>query len=372
MAETLPVMRTGIPVADPRRGVHARRLAIDAAIERVVDSGRFVRGPEHEAFEAELATFLSVDHCAGVASGTNALELALAAVGCTAGDEVVTQANAGGYAAAAARRLGLDVRYADVDPATLGLTAATVEPIVTDATRAVVTTHLYGLMCDVEGIVELCHDRRIALVEDCAQAAGAQRNGRRAGSFGAAAAFSFYPTKNLAALGDGGAVATNDAAVDERVRLLRQYGWERTYHVAVVGGGNSRLDEIQAAVLRVELPGLDERNARRREIVGRYADALRPAAGRLVAREGEEYVAHLAVIEAGDRDRAVAVLERAGISTDVHYPVADHRQPAWAEGYAGVSLPVTEHAVGHVLTVPCFPELTTGEVDRVCEALRGI
>jgi dTDP-4-amino-4,6-dideoxygalactose transaminase len=357
---------TSIRVADPVRAVAAERAAVEEALGRVLDSGRYVHGPEHAAFEAELAAFLGVAHCAGVASGTDALELALAAVGCVPGDEVLTAANAGGYATAAALRIGLLPVYADVDPTTLGLSAATVEPALTDATRAIVATHLYGQMCEIEGVVELCRGRGIAIIEDCAQAAGARLGGRRAGSFGDAATFSFYPTKNLAALGDGGAVVTGDSGVDARVRALRQYGWSEKYRADVAGGWNSRLDELQAAVLRVGLPRLDERNERRREVVSRYAEALPADAGYFVRSDGEDYVAHLAVIVAEDRDRVAAALAAAGIGTDVHYPVADYDQPAWR---TDVQLPVTDHAVAHVLTIPCFPELTDDEVAVVCGVL---
>jgi dTDP-4-amino-4,6-dideoxygalactose transaminase len=332
----------------------------------VLDSGRYIHGPEHAAFEEELAAFLGVAHCAGVASGTDALELALAAVGCAPGDEVLTAANAGGYTTAASRKLGCAVRYADVDPVTLGLSQATVEEALTSATRAVVATHLYGQMCDVEGIVELCREREIAVVEDCAQAAGARRGGQRAGSFGDVAALSFYPTKNLAAIGDGGAVATNDRAIDERVRALRQYGWSKKYSAELPGGWNSRLDELQAAFLRLGLTRLDERNERRRELVGMYADALPAQAGRFVRSDGEDFVAHLAVIVAEDRDTLRAKLDAAGVGTDVHYPVADYDQAAWR---TDVHLPATGHAVAHVVTVPCFPELTDAEVDVICGAL---
>jgi len=338
-------------------------------VGRVVASGRYVHGPEHAAFEAELAAFLGVGACLGVASGTDALQLALAGVRCEPGDEIVTAANAGGYATAAALRMGLVPRYADIDLDTLGLSATTVEAALTPSTRAVVATHLYGLMCDVEAIVELCRGRGIAIVEDCAQAIGARRGGWRAGALGDAAAFSFYPTKNLACLGDGGAVATNNGEVAERVRLLRQYGWDAKYDVALVGGWNSRLDELQAAILRVGLQQLDERNERRRAIVRRYVAALPAAAGRFVARDGGDYVAHLAVILAEDRERLRARLEEAGIATDVHYPVADHEQPPWR---TDIRLPVTEHAVEHVVTVPCFPELTDTEVGRVCEVFGGL
>jgi dTDP-4-amino-4,6-dideoxygalactose transaminase len=264
------------------------------------------------------------------------------------------------------------VLFADVDPSTLNLSASTVEAALATDTRAVVVTHLYGLLADVEGIVALCQDRGIAVVEDCAQAAGARYGERRAGAFGTAAAFSFYPTKNLAALGDGGAVTTNSDVVAERVRRLRQYGWDTKYHVSTDGGRNSRLDELQAAVLRIRLGRLDEWNARRREIVARYTAALACSVGRIVAGLGEGYVGHLAVALVEDRQRVRATLEAAGVGTDVHYPIADHQQPAWREEYAETLLPVTEHVVKHVLTLPCFPELREDEVNRVCEALSGL
>jgi dTDP-4-amino-4,6-dideoxygalactose transaminase len=231
-----------------------------------------------------------------------------------------------------------------------------------------VVTHLYGNVADVEPIRRLCDERGVLLVEDCAQAIGARRDGRFAGTFGHLAAFSFYPTKNLGALGDGGAVVTDDPALAASVRALRQYGWEHKYHVVRRHGRNSRLDELQAAILRSKLPMVDRWNERRRTIVGRYAGALDVSAGRFVFDEGTS-VAHLAVALVEDRDRARAVLEERGIGTDVHYPVADHRQPVWDGHAVQARLPVTEDAVEHVLTVPCFPELEDAEIDHVCEAL---
>jgi dTDP-4-amino-4,6-dideoxygalactose transaminase len=361
-----------VPINDPRRSVLALRDELGAAFDRFLASGRYIRGPEHDAFERDLADFLGVGHCVGVASGTDALGLALVAVGCRAGDEVVTAANAGGYTSAAARLIGARPRYADVDPATLSLSRSTVEAVLGPQVRAVVVTHLYGLVGDTEGIVDCCREHGLAVVEDCAQSIGARRNGRRAGSVGDAAALSFYPTKNLAALGDGGAVATESEEIAGRVRRSREYGWDSKYRVTLPGGRNSRLDELQAAVLRIRLGHVDEWNVRRREIVGRYVGALPAHAGRLVAGDGEEYVAHLAVVLAEDRERTRAALEAAGVATDVHYPIPDHLQPAWIDEYAGVNLPVTEHACEHVLTLPCFPELTEEEIDHVCEALRGL
>jgi dTDP-4-amino-4,6-dideoxygalactose transaminase len=372
-AKLLTVTRaTTVPIADPRRAAAALREELSAGFDRFLTSGRYVLGPEHEAFESELAEYLGVRHCLGVASGTDALELALMAVGCREGDAIVTAANCGGYTTTAARRAGLGVRFADVDPTSLGLSRSSVERALAPDVRAVVVTHLYGLLADVEGIVALCRDREIRVVEDCAQAAGARRNRRRAGGFGDAAAFSFYPTKNLAALGDGGAVATNDDDVASRVRLLRQYGWDGKYHVAAAGAWNSRLDELQAAVLRIRLHRLDDSNARRRRIVARYTDALAAGVGRFVASAGEDCVAHLAVAVFEDRERVRARFDAARVRTDVHYPTADHQQPAWRHEYRHLQLPVTEDAVRHVLTVPCFPELTEEEVERVCEVLSGL
>jgi dTDP-3-amino-2,3,6-trideoxy-4-keto-D-glucose/dTDP-3-amino-3,4,6-trideoxy-alpha-D-glucose/dTDP-2,6-dideoxy-D-kanosamine transaminase len=361
-----------VPIADPRRAAAALRAELSTGFDRFLASGRYVLGPEHAAFEREFADFLGVRHCLGVASGTDALELALMGVGCRNGDAIMTAANCGGYTTTAAHRAGLDVRFADVDATTLGLSRSSVERALAPDVRAVVVTHLYGLLADVEEIVALCREREIRVVEDCAQAAGARRDGRRAGALGDAAAFSFYPTKNLAALGDGGAVTTHSDNVAERVRLLRQYGWDRKYRVSLRGGQNSRLDELQAAVLRTRLGRLDEWNARRRSIVARYSAALAPDLGRFVTLSGDDYVAHLAVAVSEDREGLRSALDAAGIGTDVHYPIADHQQPAWRDDYADVRLPVTEHAVGHVLTLPCFPELMDAEIDRVCEVLRGL
>ena len=363
-----------VPVADPRRGVAALRAELDAAFAGVLEGGRYILGPEHDLFETEFARYLGASHCIAVASGTDALEVALRSVERRGrGDWIVAAANAGFYASAAAHLAGMRVRYTDVEPETLTLVAAAVEPELTSETRAVVVTHLYGVMADIEPIAELCRSQGIPLVEDCAQAHGARRDGKMAGTFGDVAAFSFYPTKNLPALGDGGAIVTNDDGIAERARRLRQYGWESKYRVTTFCGRNSRLDELQAAILRARLPHLDAWNERRRSIAARYSEALAPEDGRMVALAGEDYVAHLAVLLAAERDAVRSRLHAAEIGTDVHYPIPDHRQPLWGEKLlAGVRLPVTEHAAEHVLTLPCFPELTDDEVDRVCEVLREL
>src|SRR4051812_2573166 len=288
-----------VPLNDLRRGYLELESELRTAVDAVLSSGWYVMGPEHDAFEREFAAAVAAAHCIGVGNGTDALELALLSVGCVPGDEVVTAANASMYTATAALKVGLVPRFADVDPDSLLLTAATVEPALTERTRAVVVTHLYGRMAQVAPLRDLCRSRGIALVEDCAQAAGAVNAEGPAGSLADAAAFSFFPTKNLGALGDGGAVVTNDDERAALVRRLRQYGWSSKYTVSGPRGRNSRLDELQAAVLRVKLPHLDGWNARRREVVARYAEVLGRGPRRMVhgsATGSPSYVGHLAVM----------------------------------------------------------------------------
>jgi dTDP-4-amino-4,6-dideoxygalactose transaminase len=361
-----------VPLNDLGRGFAALEAELRKTVDDVLSSGWYVLGPQHDAFEREFAAAVGAGSCVGVANGTDALELALLSVGCRPGDEVVTAANAGMYTSTAALKAGLVPRFADVDPASLLLTAATVEPALTPGTRAVVVTHLYGRLAEMGPLRDLCSAAGVALVEDCAQAAGAVGDEGPAGSLADVAAFSFFPTKNLGALGDAGAVVTDDPERADLVRRLRQYGWSAKYTATVPRGRNSRLDELQAAVLRTKLPHLAGWNARRREIVARYADALGEGPRRMVhgpSAGTPAYVGHLAVLAGPDRDADRAALAEAGIRTDVHYPVPDHRQPVLADAAAGVSLPVTERAATEILTVPCFAEMTETEIERVCDVL---
>ena len=355
-----------IPLNDLRRGVFADE-EVTEAVERVTRSGWYLHGEETAAFESELGEYLGVRHAIGVASGTDALEVAFIALGGGPGGEIVTAANAGGYSTLAARACGMHVRFADVDDRHLLLTPKSVEEALSPRTTIVVVTHLYGKMAPVPEIRDLCHARGIAVVEDCAQAAGAQINGRYAGSIGDAAAFSFYPTKNLAAIGDGGAVITRDDDVALRARRVAQYGWGVKYRVEQDGGRNSRLDEIQAAVLRVRLPRLDECNQRRRDVVGRYARALESTSAGMAQDGDQDFVAHLAVARTTRRAALVEGLRARGVRTDVHYPVPDHRQRFI--GAPRVRLPVTEAASAQILSLPCFPEIEDGELEIVCAAL---
>lgn len=236
---------------------------------------------------------------------------------------------------------------------------------------ALIVTHLYGLLADVEEIVQLAQSRGIPLVEDCAQAHGAARHGKKAGSFGDIACFSFYPTKNLGALGDGGAIATSRQDLADRVRQFRQYGWGSKYCVTIAGGRNSRLDEMQAAILGVKLPLLDQWNARRRDIATRYSQGIRNPKVATPKIHGAEYVAHLYVIRTAEREQLKQHLAAVGIPSDVHYPIPDYAQPAYRQIFPDVHLPVTEQACAEVLTLPCFPEMTDSEVDAIIASVNA-
>jgi dTDP-4-amino-4,6-dideoxygalactose transaminase len=363
-----------IPFNDLGRATQAMRAGIDAAIARVVDSGWYVLGPEHAAFESELAAYVGADRAVLLGNGTDALELALSAVGVVEGDAVVTVANAGGYTTIASRLLGAVPVYCDVDPETLQATPETVREALERAPRpprAIVVTHLYGAMADVEGIAAIAREQGIAVIEDCAQALGARRSGRMAGTFGDIATASFYPTKNLGALGDGGAVVTGSPELADRVVRMRQYGWEGKYRIEHPHGRNSRMDELQAAILRAKLPALDVSNVRRRAIHALYERAAGDAV-RFVSRSSDSFTGHLAVIQVDDRTAVQAHLLERGIRTDVHYPIPDHRQPLIAESGPQPSLPATEAATERILSLPLFPELTALEVDRICAALEEL
>jgi aminotransferase EvaB len=366
-------MNIRVPVNDLSRGIAADREAIDAALSGVLDSGWFVHGSNHAAFEVEMANYLETTAVVGVANGTDALTVALRAVGVEAGDHVCMVANAGFYAASACLQIGAIPVYVDVDSTTLLMAVDALNVALERNPSAVIATHLYGGMAEVERISEICARQGIPVIEDCAQAVGARSlSGRAAGTIGTVGTFSFYPTKNLSALGDGGAIATADECLAQRCRELRQYGWTTRYAVERVGM-NSRLDELQAAVLRTRLPRLDGRNERRRSICREYASAVadHPSID-AVFRNSPEHVGHLAVMRTSERDRLRAHLAEAGIDTDIHYPIPDDQQLIWREtGLPMIAgpLPNTHTATAEILTVPCFPEILDIEVERVANAL---
>jgi dTDP-3-amino-2,3,6-trideoxy-4-keto-D-glucose/dTDP-3-amino-3,4,6-trideoxy-alpha-D-glucose/dTDP-2,6-dideoxy-D-kanosamine transaminase len=357
-----------IPLNDLRRHGAALADTLQEAVREVIAGGHYILGPRVDRFEKAYAAYCGVAHAVGVGNGTDALELALKALGCAAGDEVLTVANAGGYATSAILSLGATPVYADIDPHTMLMSPETFSQAVTPKTRAVIVTHLFGLMADMPALCSLAAARGIAVIEDCAQAHGASIGGRKAGSWGAFGCFSFYPTKNLGAIGDAGCIVTADAAHAGKLRALRQYGWQQAkYHMPQDTGRNSRMDELQAAVLLAFLPHLESWNDRRREVADRYRAALQEH--KMVFQQvpdDERFVAHLCVMRCPARDKLKEALRADGITTDVHYPVADYLQPAVRKRIGQrQALPVTEKAVSEVLSLPCFPEITREETDRV-------
>ena len=360
-------------VNDLRRHIAPLHDELMAAAQRVISSGWFVLGKEVETFETQFAAYCNVAHCVGVGNGTEALELALKALGIGAGARVATTANAGMYSTAAILALGAAPVYVDIDPETYLLCPEALSDAVTrGALAAVVVTHLYGAMANMPEILKLTNAWAIPVIEDCAQAHGATLQGRKAGSFGTLGTFSFYPTKNLGALGDGGAVVTDSDELASRLRHLRQYGWTRRYHALVAGGRNSRLDELQAALLKVMLPKLDGWNTRRREIARLYSTDLRTPRIILPRSADGGDVVHLYVVRAKDREGFRAFLAESRIPSDVHFPIPDYRQPAVAQALESVPhLDATETACQEVVSLPCFPELTDPEVARITERINA-
>jgi dTDP-3-amino-2,3,6-trideoxy-4-keto-D-glucose/dTDP-3-amino-3,4,6-trideoxy-alpha-D-glucose/dTDP-2,6-dideoxy-D-kanosamine transaminase len=354
------------------RRIAANQAQIKEAVDRVITSGWLVLGPEVRRFEQQFADYLDARHCVSVANGTDAIEIALKALGIKKGDRVATVANAGAYTTTALLAIGAEPHFIDVHVDTHVTTLADVRTAIESGVKAVVVTHLYGLAVpEIAQIAKLCAYHKVPLVEDCAQAHGSTVGGKRVGTFGDIASFSFYPTKNLGALGDGGAIVTNSDALAEKASVLRQYGWASKYTVKTAGGRNSRLDEIQAAILSVFLPSLDEANSRRREIATYYSSHIEHPNIMLPPKGGAEYVAHLFVIRSVHRDALREHLRAEGIASEIHYPVPDYRQPAFEERYSGFRLPNTDQLAQEILTLPCYPEMTDDEVAHVVAAVNG-
>ncbi|AZZ77557.1 erythromycin biosynthesis sensory transduction protein eryC1 [Pseudomonas sp. RU47] len=339
-------------------------------IKKVLESHWYILGAEVKAFEAEFAEYTGVKHCISVANGSEALELALLGLGVKQNDYVVAVANAGFYGSTAIHAVGAKPLYVDIANDTLTMCPVALKASLDLKPSAIIVTHLYGQLANIEEIVSIASAAGIPVLEDCAQSHGASRNGKLAGSFGTIACFSFYPTKNLGALGDGGAIVTNHVEVAEKVLQLRQYGWSKKYHVEVPNGRNSRLDEMQAAILRVKLPHLDTWNAQRRSIAQRYNNAFAHLDMQLPHSINEDFVAHLYVVRVKNRDDFAQYMSSHQISTDIHYPVADHMQPAYNSSKSkSMSLSQTEEACQSVISLPCFPGLPDEDVQRVIDAV---
>lgn len=352
----------------------ACRDELAEAMGRVLDSGWYILGGEVTAFEKEFATYCGTSHCLGVANGLDALILILEAykeLGVFAeGDEVLVPANTYIASILAISRAGLTPVLVEPDPASYNLDPKRLREKITSRTRAILVVHLYGAVADMDPILEIAAEAGLKVVEDVAQAQGARHNGARAGALGDAAGFSFYPGKNLGALGDAGAVTTNDAALAEAMRALRNYGSHVKYE-NLYKGYNSRLDELQAACLRVKVPRLDAENARRREIARLYHEGIRnPRIVLPLEVEGEGCVWHLFVVRAVDRAALQKHLDAAGIQTVIHYPIPPHKQQAYKE-WRDLSLPITEAIHREVLSLPMGPHLSDAQVLRVIEAVNS-
>lgn len=369
-----------IPFLDLRAQYESIKEEIRAAIDRVLDSREFILGSEVEGFEAEFARYCGTRHAIALNSGTSALHLALLAAGVGAGDEVVTVSYTFVATAAAIRYVGARPVFVDIDAGTFTMDPARIEPALTPRTKAIVPVHLYGRCADMDPILEIARRHGLVVIEDAAQAHGADYNGRRAGSLGDLACFSFYPSKNLGACGEGGAVVTNDGRHTETIRILRDQGQREKYHHVLLGY-NYRMDGIQGAVLRVKLRHLDRWNERRRSLAGQYTRRLVEADIRLTEDSGHASSSHhIFPIFTEDRDGLRARLTEAGIGTGVHYPVPIHLQPAYGDlGYRAGDLPESERASRETVSLPMYAEMpdefVTHVADRICQlrplALKG-
>ncbi len=357
-----------IPVIDLKKQYQSIRPELDAVFARVLEKGSFILGSEVSAFEKEFAEYCGVAHAIGVASGTEALQLALMACEVGKNDEVAVPAHTAVATVSAVEAGGARPLLVDIDSANYTLDPSLLHRILTPRTRAIIPVHLYGCPVEMDPVLQFARENHLFVIEDCSQAHGASYRNRKVGAWGDIAAFSFYPTKNLGAFGDGGAVLTNNPVLAEKVRLLRQYGWSEHY-VSSIRGINSRLDELQAGILRVKLRHLDVWNARRRQLADLYRELL-SGTDLVLPAQNAGHVYHQFVIRHPRRDALREYLKERGIHTLVHYPVPIHLQPAYADlGYPAGSLPMTERASREVLSLPIYPELTKEMVGLVCQAI---
>ena len=339
-------------------------------IGEILRSGSFLKGRFTQALESHLSHMFGNSLITCVANGTDALFVALSALGVGPGTKVATVANAGGYTTGATLRLGALPVFIDINPNTAQMSASALRTQLhsDQQVAVVVVTHLYGLIGEIAEIAKVCREFDLPLVEDCAQSFGASLEGKLAGTFGDAATFSFYPTKNLGAFGDAGAIATRDLVVTQKVQSIAQYGWGTRYSVELSNGVNSRIDEMQAAALVRQLPLIQRNNDIRRDIVHKYSQAL-TSTRKIVMHDDERFVGHLAIMLTDSRESDQSQLASLGISTGIHYPITDNEQPAWKELLGDVQLPNTDKIQQQILTLPCFPGMTSSEINQVVTAL---
>lgn len=367
-------MANPILCSNPRLQFLSQKQEITDSILRVMNSDSYILGSEVTSFEEEFAAFVGVTECIGVNSGTDSIILGLKALGITCGDEVITPSHTAVATVAAIVASGATPVFADIDPISFTLDPKSVLEAITANTKAIIAVHLYGHPCDMDALIQLSKDHGLFLIEDCSQAHGAKWRNRNVGTFGILACFSFYPTKNLGAIGDGGAVVTNNLDLANVIRQLRQYGWD-SQRQAQVQSQVSRLDEIQAAILRVKLVKLDLANAKRRKIAASYSSRLQNLDLRLpTSNLNVEHVFHLYVIQTKNRDKMIAKLNSQDVYPGIHYQTPVHLHPAYkASGPSGkLKLRITEKIQSTILSLPMYPELTEAEIDRVCEGVLSV
>jgi dTDP-4-amino-4,6-dideoxygalactose transaminase len=360
-----------IPMVDLKAQYLQLKDEIDQSLRQVLDSCAFVLGPNVKAFEEEAAAYLGVKHAIGVASGTDALHLALLAAGIGEGDEVITTPFTFIATAEAIRYVGAKPVFVDIDPKTFNIDPDAIEAAITEKTAAVMPVHLFGQPADMPRIAAVCEKHGLKMVEDCAQSFGASLGGRQTGSFGVNAGFSFFPSKNLGCYGDGGLVTTNDDDIADKIKVLRNHGSEvRYYHDAI--GYNSRLDELQAAILRIKLKRIDDFNHDRRRVAHLYSDLMADLPVTTPYEDGiGVHVYHQYTLLTDRRDIVMEALQKVGIACAIYYPVPLHRQKVFADECAGLNLPVTEAVAARCLSLPIYPELQEAEVRHIVSVIRA-
>ncbi len=362
-----------IPMVDLKGQYLAIKDEIDNGILQALEQTRFILGPNVQAFEQEAAAYLGVEHAVGVASGTDALHLALIAAGITEGDEVITTPFTFIATAEAIKYVGARPVFVDIDPRTFNIDLEKAAAAVTDKTRAIIPVHLFGQPVDMGAVNALAQAHNLAVVEDCAQSFGAAIDGKQTGSFGAAGAFSFFPSKNLGCYGDGGLISTNSAEMAQHLRVLRNHGSWKQYHHSEIGF-NSRLDEIQAVILRAKLKRIDQYNDGRRRVAHRYSEAL--SAMNDVTPPHEDgvghHVYHQYTLLSPRRDAIMEALRAREIGCAVYYPIPLHQQEVFADECRDVSLPVAEQVAAECMSLPIFPEMTDAQIDTVLETIASV
>jgi dTDP-4-amino-4,6-dideoxygalactose transaminase len=357
--------------ADPKAEYLELQNEINGAILSVLESGYYILGPEVEAFEAEFAEYVGVRYALGVASGTEAIQLALAACGVSTNDEVITVSHTAVATVAAIQAVGANPVLVDIDPDSYTIATAQIEQVITTRTKAIIPVHIYGHPADLGPILEIAQKHHLFVVEDCAQSHGAVYKGGRTGSLGDVGAFSFYPTKNLGAIGDGGMIVTNNEAIFKKASLLRQYGWEKRY-ISQIAGYNSRLDPIQAAILRIKLRNLEENNQKRANLARFYSHELSNWVDTPVEKPDCSHVYHLYVIRTDHRDSLQVFLDRNGVSSGVHYPLPVHLQPAYKDKVlTSGSLSHTESIYLRIISLPLYPQLTKAQAQIVVDQVKA-